>query len=31
MTCNYKMRGLGRVGQALRYALNRTGLSACRR
>jgi choline dehydrogenase len=26
MTYNDKMRGLGRVGQALRYALNRTGL-----
>src|SRR4029078_3620711 len=26
MTYNDKMRGLGRVGQALRYALNRKGL-----
>jgi len=26
LTCNDKMRGLGRVGQALRYALNRKGL-----
>jgi len=26
MTYNDKMRGFGRVGQALRYALNRTGL-----
>jgi hypothetical protein len=28
MTYNDKMRGLGRVGQALRYALNRTERSA---
>ena len=32
MTYNDKMRGLGGVGQALRYALDRTrGCSACRR